>query len=400
MTRARLTVEADGGSRGNPGHAGYGAVVRDAAGAVLAERAGYIGFATNNVAEYSGLIAGLEAAIEIDPGADMHVRMDSKLVVEQMTGRWQVKHPDMRPLAERARGLSAGRAVTFEWIPREHNKAADALANEAMDTRNPTIARDHGTTGPGVGPEYDDPEPAPRTKPKSIRELYGDELVSTLSLVLVRHGVTDMTVQHRLSGSGVVGPPLNAAGRVQAAKAADAVYRVGRDTWHTLAPVSRLLASPMRRTQDTAEAVGRRLGLAVETDNRAREVDFGAWEGMTAQETLERDGALIRHWDAGDVAAPQGESLHDVVSRMREFLIELAAEHAEECADEDVPRTIAIVSHSVAIKSLVAAALDLRGGAVARMWPNPASLTLVQLRITPAGELAEGHLLALGVPTS
>ena len=143
MTR-RLVIEADGGSRGNPGPAGYGAVVRDAVtGAVLAERAGYLGTATNNVAEYNGLIAGALAARAIDPDASIDVRMDSKLVVEQMSGRWKIKHPDMQPLALRARDALRGAEVTLEWIPRELNKAADALANEAMDTRQERIERDH-----------------------------------------------------------------------------------------------------------------------------------------------------------------------------------------------------------------------------------------------------------------
>ncbi len=127
-------VEADGGSRGNPGPAGYGAVVSDAAtGETLREAAEYIGVATNNVAEYRGLLAGLRAAHELDPGAAVHVRMDSKLVVEQMSGRWKIKHPDMKPLAaDAARVFPPGR-VTYEWIPRERNKHADRLANEAMD---------------------------------------------------------------------------------------------------------------------------------------------------------------------------------------------------------------------------------------------------------------------------
>ncbi|MCB5182146.1 reverse transcriptase-like protein, partial [Streptomyces antimicrobicus] len=130
----RLVVEADGGSRGNPGPAGYGAVVLDpATGETLAERAAYIGVATNNVAEYKGLIAGLTAARELFPEAEVTVRMDSKLVVEQMSGRWKIKHPDMKPLAaEAVRILPPGR-VTYEWIPRERNKHADRLANEAMD---------------------------------------------------------------------------------------------------------------------------------------------------------------------------------------------------------------------------------------------------------------------------
>ncbi|MER5398656.1 bifunctional RNase H/acid phosphatase [Streptomyces sp. NPDC002599] len=127
-------VEADGGSRGNPGPAGYGSVVIDAAtGETLAERAEYIGVATNNVAEYRGLIAGLEAARELDASARVRVRMDSKLVVEQMSGRWKIKHPDMKPLAARAARVLPASQVTYEWIPRERNKHADRLANEAMD---------------------------------------------------------------------------------------------------------------------------------------------------------------------------------------------------------------------------------------------------------------------------
>lgn len=139
MSVARqVVVEADGGSRGNPGPAGYGAVVIDpATGEPLAEAAEYIGVATNNVAEYRGLIAGLSAAKALFPDAGdalrVHVRMDSKLVVEQMSGRWKIKHPDMKPLAARAAAILPPSSVTYEWIPRAQNKHADRLANEAMD---------------------------------------------------------------------------------------------------------------------------------------------------------------------------------------------------------------------------------------------------------------------------
>ncbi|MCA2203143.1 bifunctional RNase H/acid phosphatase [Streptomyces sp. SMS_SU21] len=129
-----FVVEADGGSRGNPGPAGYGAVVSDAAtGETLAEAAEYIGVATNNVAEYRGLLAGLRAARELDPDARVRVRMDSKLVVEQMSGRWKIKHPAMKPLAAQAATVFPPGRVTYEWIPRERNTHADRLANEAMD---------------------------------------------------------------------------------------------------------------------------------------------------------------------------------------------------------------------------------------------------------------------------
>jgi len=144
----RLVVEADGGSRGNPGPAGYGALVRDAVtGEVLAERAGYLGVVTNNVAEYRGLVAGLRAARGIDPAAAIDVRLDSKLLVEQMSGRWKIKHPDMRTLANIARGVASGAAVTYTWHARARNSDADALANEAMDTESPSIRRGHDADG-------------------------------------------------------------------------------------------------------------------------------------------------------------------------------------------------------------------------------------------------------------
>ena len=133
----RVVIEADGGSRGNPGPAAYGAVLRDAdTGAVIAEEGTTIGVASNNVAEYSGLIAGLRLAQEHAPDADIEVRMDSKLVVEQMSGRWQVKHPAMKPLALEAAGLvrELG-SVRFGWVPRARNTRADSLANAAMDAQ-------------------------------------------------------------------------------------------------------------------------------------------------------------------------------------------------------------------------------------------------------------------------
>ena len=130
----RLVVEADGGSRGNPGPAGYGALVKDGdTGEVLAEIGEAIGTATNNVAEYRGLLAGLTAAVAIDPDCSIEVRMDSKLVVEQMSGRWQVKHEDMRALVKQARALVPSSQVLYTWVPRARNAHADRLANEAMD---------------------------------------------------------------------------------------------------------------------------------------------------------------------------------------------------------------------------------------------------------------------------
>lgn len=155
--RRVLIVETDGGSRGNPGHAGYGALVRDpASGAIVAEQAGYLGIVSNNVAEYSGLVAGLQLALAQDPEALIHVKMDSKLVVEQMSGRWKIKHEDMRSLATKARSIVDPRRVKYEWIPREINKDADRLSNEAMDA---------GQAGVDWQPAI---SPAPSTSPMPV----------------------------------------------------------------------------------------------------------------------------------------------------------------------------------------------------------------------------------------
>ena len=135
-----LVVEADGGSRGNPGESGSGAIVADqATGELLAEISLYGGIASNNVAEYKGMIAGVRRAIEIDADAELLVRLDSKLVVEQMSGRWKIKHPAMAELAAEAREILTGTPVRFEWMPRLQNSRADKLANLAMDLRRDTI---------------------------------------------------------------------------------------------------------------------------------------------------------------------------------------------------------------------------------------------------------------------
>lgn len=130
-----LVVEADGGSRGNPGVAAGGAVVIDpATGRVLSEIGTFVGIATNNVAEYQGMISGLRAAFDRNPES-VRVRMDSKLVVEQMSGRWKIKHAGLQALAREAFALIDGRSVVFEWVPRAENARADQAANESMDRR-------------------------------------------------------------------------------------------------------------------------------------------------------------------------------------------------------------------------------------------------------------------------
>ena len=341
----RFIVEADGGSRGNPGPAGYGALVRDAAsGRVLAERAASVGRATNNVAEYGGLVAGLQAALDLDPTAEVEVRMDSKLVVEQMSGRWQIKHPDMRQLAMQAQQIARqlGR-VRYTWVPRAQNGAADALANSAMDGKpihretaaEPTVAEDDVQP---VG------EPAP---------------VVTTVTHLLRHGQTEHTPERRYSGRNDL--PLSRTGRAEAEAAAARAAELGIEV---------IVASPLRRTRETAEIVAAALGLAVEFDEDLVELDFGDLEGLTFDEARTKHPLAARRFGSDvTVAAPGGESVMDVSTRVARARRRLLARHEG--------RSVLVVSHVTPIKLLLAAALDVDEDVVHRVFLDAASLCAV-----------------------
>jgi ribonuclease HI len=140
MTLTQFTLYADGGSRGNPGPAGSGAVVFDSMGKRVVEVADFLGVETNNVAEYEAVLRGLRRLKETYPDGHFNhipvlVRLDSKLIVEQMKGAYKVKHPNLIPRYLELRNLIARSfpLITFEHVRREFNKDADALANEAMD---------------------------------------------------------------------------------------------------------------------------------------------------------------------------------------------------------------------------------------------------------------------------
>jgi probable phosphoglycerate mutase len=404
--RRHLVVEADGGSRGNPGPAGFGALVRDGeSGQVLAERAAFLGTTTNNVAEYSGLVAGLRAAAEIDPEARVTVRMDSRLVVEQMSGRWQIKHDDMRRLAAEAASVLPAGQVAYEWVPRAQNSAADALANEAMDTAG-TVTRDYPpAAAPGAGDDEPDPaaDDAPAdvpgesaafdtpARPSGAAVRFDD--APALTVVLVRHGQTPLTVAGAFSGSSVPGPSLTARGRTQAAQAADLVFRVGRQAWPDLPRPTTIVASPMVRAQETARAVSRRLGVAVTTDDRFAEVDFGEWEGLTAAEVDAAWPGRLHAWHTtGTTAAPGGESYADVGARVWHGLQDLV--------DTLLPgagpagRTAVVVGHAVQVRAAIGTAIGAPPAQWSRVRVPPASLSILRLWADGTSELT-----AQGVPS-
>lgn len=379
----RLIVEADGGSRGNPGPGGFGALVRDAAtGGILAERAGYLGDCTNNIAEYSGLIAGLRAAHEIDAAAFVEVRMDSKLVVQQMSGAWKIKSDTLADLAQQARQAHPPRRVTYTWVPRSENAAADALANKAMDQQG-EIVRDFA---PSQGElQFDEvaeapvrPAPAARrrvARPSGspVRWVEGEPLTT----VFVRHGSTNATVAATYAGSGVPGPSLNARGRTEAAMAADIIHHIGRDMWADLPTATDLVSSPMIRAQETAQFVGRRLGLTPRLDDRFAEADFGEWEGLNRAEVEKRwPGDLARWHHDGDFAMPGGESLGSLGKRVQAGVDDLIA--------AGVDRTVVVVCHAVTIRAAVGLALGTPIANWERVRITAGSVTILQW--WPSGE--------------
>ncbi|MFF1711859.1 bifunctional RNase H/acid phosphatase [Streptomyces sp. NPDC058268] len=401
-------VEADGGSRGNPGPAGYGAVVIDATtGETLREAAEYIGVATNNVAEYKGLVAGLKAAHDLDPAASVHVRMDSKLVVEQMSGRWKIKHPDMKPLAAEAARVFPSSQVTYEWIPREKNKHADRLANEAMDAGKrgerwepsdstaeldaraarsasvpsvPSVsAEPSGPPGDaiagaakaraalaGAGAVTADARAAGNVAAQTSAPPVGwaapADLGAPATFVLLRHGETALTPQKRFSGSGGSDPSLSEVGREQAERAAAAFAARGT--------IQAIVSSPLKRCQETAQAVAGRLGLDVRIDEGLRETDFGAWEGLTFGEVRASRPEELNAWLASpDMAPPGGESFAEVALRVSAARDLLAAEYAG--------RTVLLVTHVTPIKTLVRLALGAPPESLFRMELSAASVSAV-----------------------
>lgn len=341
MTR-RVIVEADGGSRGNPGPAGYGAVVRDAdTGELLTETSGGLGSTTNNVAEYSGLIAGLRAAVK-EGATAAEVRMDSKLVVEQMSGRWQIKQPHLRPLASEAAGLARELGdVTYTWVPRARNAHADRLANEAMDAQA------------GVARKPVDAS----TSPSRWTGTTG----SPTRLLMLRHGQTELSAQGRYSGRA--DPPLTELGERQSAAAAARLARVDG--------VVAVVSSPLLRARQTAEPVAAALGVPLRLHDGLTEADFGAWDGLTFAEASARDPELHTRWLTDtSVAPPGGESMDAVHRRVRRVRDQLIAEHGA--------ATLVVVSHVTPIKSLLRMALDAGPSLLHRLHLDIASLSVAE----------------------
>lgn len=431
----RLDVECDGGSRGNPGIAGCGSSVLEGDQEVAA-RWEFIAKATNNVAEYQGLINALELAIEVAKmrgvaAADLEiqVRMDSKLVVEQMSGRWKIKHPDMKPLAARVKELEAAlAAVTYNWVPRAQNKRADELANRAMDdgiggrwfddalSFQPAAssAEAGGDAAPGSagaagasGAAGNESKGAAATGAAAVTDAASAPEWhpggKPTRLWVLRHGQTEMSVQKQFSG--LSDPELTSHGREQARRAA--AYVAGRlaggagdsaGAGSSAGPVA-IYSSPLKRTRQTAEAVAEALAEAaavggsssaggpgaakprVHVTEALIEMNFGDWEGRTFAEVmdefpLEHDACF---WDSS--AAPSGgESPDDVLARVRPFLRDVARNHPGE--------DVVLVSHVTPIKSILRHAFCASGALYRTLHLDLAGLSVIE--IFPDGSEGSG----------
>ncbi|MFM8621145.1 MAG: bifunctional RNase H/acid phosphatase [Candidatus Nanopelagicaceae bacterium] len=330
-------VTADGGSRGNPGPAAYGATVSEN-GKVIAELFEFIGTATNNVAEYSGLIAALHFVNKLDPAAEIEVAMDSKLVVEQMSGRWQIKNEGMRALAKTAIQAHDAKLVKYRWIPREENAHADRLANKALDER---------VDG------YKPVVPANRLTAR-LREPEVPTFV-----YMIRHGETILTPDRKFSGIGKLNPPLTQEGRAQAAKVAAEIAKVKPDI---------LISSPLQRTKDTADEIAKTTGLAPIYDEVWYECSFGDWDGLSVDEVKEKWPEDYISWISSSAFTPPGgESYDDLAARIEPAFDALAEKYPGQ--------KVVIVTHNGVIKQLASIVLEGNPNSLFHIDVSPCSIS-------------------------
>ncbi len=335
-----FTLTADGGSRGNPGPAGYGSVITEN-GKIIAELYDFIGIATNNVAEYSGLIAGLTAIHGLDSQATVDVKMDSKLVVEQMSGRWQIKHAGMRTLAQSARAAHNPALIQYRWIPRDQNSHADRLANKALD--------EHRSGGEVL----------------VVRQNYLTERLNMdekpTTIYFFRHGETILTPDRKFSGIGPINPALTETGLAQAGALAKEAVKLGAEV---------LIASPLQRTTQTANLIAEATGLLIVFDEIWFECNFGVWDGLSIEEVRDQFPSEYEAWlCSSGYQPPQGESYDEVGIRVDEGINKLVAQYPGQ--------KIIVVTHNGVIKEAARFALGASGESIFHIDIAPCSISTI-----------------------
>lgn len=326
-----IFLYADGASRGNPGPAAYGVHIEDEAGNTIADFGEAIGIATNNQAEYSAVIAGLRYLTQTEH-RDITVRMDSKLVVEQLSGSWKIKNQQLIELAIAATDLVRKFSVKFEWIPREQNKLADANANKALDEGDFSSVEDSQIELASV-------------QPRGIRA--PRQSVEPTTVIVVRHGHTVNTERNVISGGDGTDPELSELGLWEAAGAADALPQLL--TYFGLPPVAAIHHSPMNRTRQTAEAMAKTIPVELHPDNRLREIGFGEWEMRQIAELETDSSEQVSRWRGSmSQRPPGGESVLDLQARVWESLDDLIERYRTQ--------SVVISTHMMPTRAVAAAA--------------------------------------------
>jgi probable phosphoglycerate mutase len=255
-------------------------------------------------------------------------------VCHHWPGRWQVKHADMRELAKKCRDAHPGTLVTYKWIPRDENSHADRLANKALD-----------------GGQANEPMVA-------VQENYlTDRLRSNedpTMIYFVRHGETILTPMRKFSGTGPLNPELTEEGLSQAATVAQEIAKIKPDV---------LIASPLQRTRQTAEAIAKETGLPIVFDEIWYELSFGNWDGLTNDEVREKYPEDYQGWLNSSAFKPGGGESYDQ-ARIR---VEAAMEK------------VCVVTHNGVIKSAVSVALHAPHDAVFHMDATPCSITSISM---------------------
>ncbi len=255
-----------------------------------------------------------------------------------------------------------------------------AAAGPGPDSTAAPLEPEAGTPAPPA-------PPARRPRPSGAAVRFDD--AQPVTVILVRHGETEMTVSRGYSGSSEPGPSLTARGRAQAAAAGELVRRVGHDLWGDIPFPTELIASPMVRTQETAAVIGEHLGLTPRVDPAFQEAHFGAWQGLTAEQIEERWPGLLEPWHTrADIRPEGGESIADVGERIGAGLDALLAAGTD--------RTVVVVSHAVAIRAALGRTMGANPGSWSQLRVAPASVSIIRLfedkrdEVAVAGAPSEG----------
>jgi probable phosphoglycerate mutase len=342
-----IYVYCDGASRGNPGPASYGVHIEDQAGTTIAEFGKGLGHQTNNYAEYQGVIAALRFLTSTQYRL-VTIRLDSKLVVEQLSGRWKVKSPEIRELVFEASELLGAFDATLQWIPRDKNSIADAMANQALDD--------------GDFQNEEAPLPLSTIQPRSIRA--PRQQIEPTTIVAVRHGSTASTAAHMISGGDGEDPELNDKGLNEAQSASAAIAPLL--DFFSLPPATTLIHSPMKRTIQTADAISGALGLDLVSDERLREIAFGEWDGRSMSDMEMDSSTEITKWrSSASQKPPGGESILELGSRVEDLVSEVVAGNRG--------KTVVLVTHMMPSR------------AIAKLAQRSAEATYWNVNFSPCG---------------